>query len=511
MFYDQLNSVVSYRNFDGFGGSSNEINLHSQMAYWNFISSTYQVSIASIAIRNGQEILSNWSEPVVFRFDGNYNGNHYAPPWLTLSAPTNLRISRSTLSWNAVPNATGYHIYRLNINGVYQRLTTQAITSTSFNLRDLNLGAGNHEIQVRAICINYNFSYSPLSSTLTFNPNDDDFLIRIFAGVFGIVLLLVGLILLIVGLKKVRSKVAHLYCVQRTSEQQKLFWNSNAAKRYASRIKALKRNLKIQYIIFGILALAGAIVGFFSYMIGFILSGSAIVLVLVLWAILAKRTIRSHGTATSDWNNEDCIKCGGNNPVVKSEFNKTETSTEEFVFETDYELQAHREHLGGQSRIVGEIKPHYVEGSAGSEGKWKKVAMLEIDYHYYDVTRKCDVCNEVSEFLEQSDTPPQVAPIINNTTHNTTNIHVENMTAQKIADTVNVEIKAPPPLPFVYCQFCGGRNKGEVTKCEHCGGTIFKIEPQHCPPPPPVFCQKCGGKNNADVEECEHCNGKIYK
>jgi hypothetical protein len=80
-----------------------------------------------------------------------------------LSAPTNLNISGTTLTWNPVSNAGGYHIY---VDG--ERETDEVVTTTSFNLHSLGLGVGSHDIQVRAIGDGVLFTDSNLSAVREF-------------------------------------------------------------------------------------------------------------------------------------------------------------------------------------------------------------------------------------------------------------------------------------------------------------------------------------------------------
>ena len=81
-----------------------------------------------------------------------------------LTAPTedSKSISHDSLSWTAVTGATGYHIY---VNGT--RRTTYPIVDTHFDLRNLNLPAGNHNIQIRAVGTG-NHTDSVLSQSITF-------------------------------------------------------------------------------------------------------------------------------------------------------------------------------------------------------------------------------------------------------------------------------------------------------------------------------------------------------
>ena len=83
-----------------------------------------------------------------------------------LPTPTGVTISASTLSWTAVPNATGYRIY---VGGAPQNITP-AITGTTFNLATLNLASANHNIQVRALGNGTTTLNSALSEGINFRP-----------------------------------------------------------------------------------------------------------------------------------------------------------------------------------------------------------------------------------------------------------------------------------------------------------------------------------------------------
>jgi len=80
-----------------------------------------------------------------------------------LNTPIGLSISGHTLSWNAVPNAVGYRIY---VNG--QASTAGIVGGLSFNLSSLNLGAGTHLIQVRALGNNTTHVDSPISAFVSY-------------------------------------------------------------------------------------------------------------------------------------------------------------------------------------------------------------------------------------------------------------------------------------------------------------------------------------------------------
>jgi len=80
-----------------------------------------------------------------------------------LNTPIGLAINSNILSWNAVPNATGYRIY---VNG--QPSTAGIVGGLSFNLANLNLGAGTHLIQVRALGNNTTHVDSAVSAFVSY-------------------------------------------------------------------------------------------------------------------------------------------------------------------------------------------------------------------------------------------------------------------------------------------------------------------------------------------------------
>jgi len=79
-----------------------------------------------------------------------------------LTAPSNLAVFNAVLTWNAVENAAGYRIYAGGI------ASSTVITATSFNLANLNLEAGTHSIQIRAIGDGSSFTDSQLSLPISF-------------------------------------------------------------------------------------------------------------------------------------------------------------------------------------------------------------------------------------------------------------------------------------------------------------------------------------------------------
>ncbi|MCL2862374.1 MAG: hypothetical protein FWE22_08195 [Firmicutes bacterium] len=101
----------------------------------------------------------------------------------------------------------------------------------------------------------------------------------------------------------------------------------------------------------------------------------------------------------------------------------------------------------------------------------EEVAIVRITFYISDVTRKCKVCGDVSKQEEVSDNPPKE--------ETATNIHIEKLNIENVdkinVEKMNVAIKTQPPLPFIYCVYCGGKNKGEALKCEHCGSALLKL------------------------------------
>jgi surface protein len=86
-------------------------------------------------------------------------GNDVIPTPQQLSAPTDLSITNMTFSWGAVSNASGYRVY------VGGQAVSDIITTTTFNVATLNLAAGTHSVQVRAIGTG-NYADSALSDAI---------------------------------------------------------------------------------------------------------------------------------------------------------------------------------------------------------------------------------------------------------------------------------------------------------------------------------------------------------
>jgi len=127
---------------------------------------------------------SHWSASpsVIFADDSNPNTTFIMPSnsvvitanWTTVTdtgtppPPTQqqlvapiISIVGTTLSWSAVENASGYRVY------IDLVAAGDIITSTSFDLADLDLGVGVYSVRVRAIGFG-NFANSQLSSVMNF-------------------------------------------------------------------------------------------------------------------------------------------------------------------------------------------------------------------------------------------------------------------------------------------------------------------------------------------------------
>jgi len=85
-----------------------------------------------------------------------------APTQTPLSAPTGINITGTTLTWDAISNATGYRVYT---NG---QARNGVVTATSFDLATLGLAAGTHAVQVRAVGNGTTFTDSPRSAVVSF-------------------------------------------------------------------------------------------------------------------------------------------------------------------------------------------------------------------------------------------------------------------------------------------------------------------------------------------------------
>jgi len=285
-----------------------------------------------------------------------------------------------------------------------------------------------------------------------------------------IICLIIGLIVAVIGIftfrgrkKSLTRSGALLFCVDRTPQQEALFWKSYAFNRYAGTMVKIRKNINVRYgIALGIMIvgmLIGGLVGGGGFVAGILLYVAAAMVSFVVDIARAFNKKR-YTQSAQDWKKCDCIKCGGSAEIIESKFNRTETEMKEVVIQGKY---------SGDGEVIS-VTQRYNQSKQQTE----TVAHVKFTYHIYDVKRKCGTCGDISESEEASDTPPEVVG-------NITNIHIENLTAEKVADTIqnNVNIEyneapPPPPLPHVFCQFCGGKNKGEATSCEHCGGKIFR-------------------------------------
>ena len=108
---------------------------------------------------NNVTVTANW---VAAGNDGNDGGGWWTPPATpSLSTPSNVRLTDTIKSWNAVNNATGYRIY---VGGTFRT----EVTTTSFDLATLGLPVGTHAIRVRAVYAGTRFNNSSLSATINF-------------------------------------------------------------------------------------------------------------------------------------------------------------------------------------------------------------------------------------------------------------------------------------------------------------------------------------------------------
>jgi hypothetical protein len=79
----------------------------------------------------------------------------------SLTMPSNVRLSNTTISWNPVQNATSYRIY---VGGTFRT----EVTTTSFDLDTLGLSIGTHPVRIRAVSDGARFINSLLSPTINF-------------------------------------------------------------------------------------------------------------------------------------------------------------------------------------------------------------------------------------------------------------------------------------------------------------------------------------------------------
>ena len=127
---------------------------------------TRSISIASLGLQHGTYLIGVRAVGNGIAHTDSYLSTfvQYVSATLpALNTPINLRINGNTLTWNAVPNATGYRIY---VNG--QPSTAGIIGGLTFNLSTLGLGAGTHLIQVRAIGNDITHTDSAISAFVSY-------------------------------------------------------------------------------------------------------------------------------------------------------------------------------------------------------------------------------------------------------------------------------------------------------------------------------------------------------
>jgi len=239
-------------------------------------------------------------------------------------------------------------------------------------------------------------------------------------------------------------KYGKIFYTERTPEQEALFYKSVA---YYNHMKDMSKFKKATYIRYGIgwgLLAVGLVLLWVldDYFVGGIIMALGGLMSLGLDLFIASmdhgRTVRS----VLDWKVTDCIKCGGNNEIIKSRYLRTESDVRE-------ETSEHRTYQG-KGEVIGHLQPRF-------QGNKRLYAFqVKYTYYYYDVTRKCSQCGEEIQqeetFMSRQDEVGIDREI--------TNIHIENFH------------EAPKPLAPFFCAFCGSKNKGENVKCENCGGNI---------------------------------------
>ncbi|MCL2860897.1 MAG: M64 family metallo-endopeptidase [Firmicutes bacterium] len=157
---------------------NNVTNATGFFVYVNGIRGTHKITERTFDLNNIPQALRVGSNSIQiraassapYRNDSDLSGAVNMTVSAILQVPVNVRLSAHDqftispgISWNAVANATGYHVY---VNG--QRRTTTPITATTFNIETLmpNLSIGSHSVQIRAISTASQTMNSPLSSSV---------------------------------------------------------------------------------------------------------------------------------------------------------------------------------------------------------------------------------------------------------------------------------------------------------------------------------------------------------
>jgi len=199
-----------------------------------------------------------------------------------------------------------------------------------------------------------------------------------------------------------------------------------------------------------------------------------------------------------------CIKCGEENvDITNKKFIRTYFDQKTIKQPASHAFNPDHKKFGGISN--GSYSPpaeiistDIVKEYDKSKNQVVTMAIYQVKWthHEYEITRKCPRCGYDWKTIEDLPEPP---------TSQINNVHIEKV--DKIEHTTHNTIMAPKPLPHVYCVSCGGKNKGENTKCEHCGAPLLKPEPEKAY----VFCANCGHKNEDTKTTCDNCGKRLLK
>jgi hypothetical protein len=139
------------------GQSQTSVDLRTFFDPGNRPKGTYTVTVTAI----GDGIMHRDSEPATA-------GTYTVRDVPSLSPPTNVKISGTTVTWNAVPNSNGYEITVTDKKGNIVSGGTVDSNFTSYNLWTQDLTPGDYSVTVKAFGDGMNFRDSEPSESVTF-------------------------------------------------------------------------------------------------------------------------------------------------------------------------------------------------------------------------------------------------------------------------------------------------------------------------------------------------------
>ncbi|MCL2796923.1 MAG: leucine-rich repeat protein [Firmicutes bacterium] len=298
--------------------------------------------------------------------------------------------------------------------------------------------------------------------------------VMILYGILGVVV--PGLILLLVlsfnkKLQKMLLTATELIDnVERTAEQKRWFYESEGYEDFQQEMgkgDAIGRSMRVAYLLATVGWIAATVICLISATFGIIstpilqIAGiMAFIYIVIIWFAGGRNLKKRLNTmdAQNSFNINYCLKCGDRAEISGKRFIATRYTHKTITRRGTPPSGPFREtgnYQMGAYQPEGEITSVTSATKVGGDGKAYNefTAQIKFTHHVHKVTRDCEQCGyrwENEEDLPSVETQSSPQTVI-------------------YAGSVSV---AKPDLPHVYCEFCHGKNKGEATRCEHCGNNL---------------------------------------